>query len=425
MDSIGGMPDRSIYRRSVEPQLRAALADSPVVLIHGPRQCGKTTLAQMVGEELGYRFVSFDDPGVRSVAIEDPMGFVADLPERVILDEVQHVPALFSTLKLLVDRDRVPGRFLLTGSTNVLLLPKLADSLAGRMEVVRLHPLSQAELCGSAPGFLDALFADELGAVSGGRLGSELVDRVVSGGYPAALERSTPARARAWYEGYIDTIVQRDVRHVRAVLRLDDLSRLLTLAAERTAQTLNVNALAAPFQLSRLTINQYLTVLERVFLLERLPPWHSTKLRRLIRSAKLHLGDTGLACALLDHDRETLACDRSALGPLVETFVFQELRRQASATHGSATFLHYRERDGAAEVDIVIERGARQVAGVEVKAGATITPADFKGLKKLRDATGARFAAGVVLYDGEQNLPFGPKLRAVPIRALWEVGAGG
>ncbi|RKY18709.1 MAG: AAA family ATPase [Planctomycetota bacterium] len=413
------------YRRDVEPRLRAALADSPVVLIHGPRQCGKTTLAQMVGDELGYRFVSFDDPELRSVAIEDPMGFVAELPERVILDEVQHVPALFSTLKLLVDRDRVPGRFLLTGSTDVLLLPKLADSLAGRMEIVRLHPLSQAELSGSASGFLDALFGDGLESAGGGRLGGELLERVVSGGYPAALERGTQARRRAWYEAYINTIVQRDVREVRSVMRLDDLARLLTLAAERTAQTLNINALAAPFQLSRPTINQYLTVLERVFLLERLPPWHSSKLRRLIRSPKLHLGDSGLACALLDHDRDSLAADRSALGPLVETFVFQELRRLASATQGPATFLHYRERDGAAEVDIVIERGARQLAGVEVKAGATITPADFKGLKKLRDATGERFAAGVVLYDGEHNLPFGPKLRGVPIRSLWETPAMG
>lgn len=179
---------------------------------------------------------------------------------------------------------------------------------------------------------------------------------------------------------------------------------------------MNVSGLGASFQLSRPTIPDYLTLLERIFLLETLPPWHSNRLSR----PKLHLGDTGLACAVLGIDATDLAVDRTLLGQLVETFVFQELRRQGSWHEETLTFSHFRDRDGV-EVDIVIEQGVRTVAGIEVKTGATVTAADFRELRKLQEATGKRFAAGVVLYDGEMVAPFGEGLFAVPIRTLWEV----
>lgn len=214
--------------------------------------------------------------------------------------------------------------------------------------------------------------------------------------------------------------MQRDVRDLARIGALDALPRLLALAAAQTARLVNVSGLAGPFQLSRPTIRDYVTLLERVFLLELLPPWHSNRLSRLIKTPKLHLGDTGLACALLRLDAAALARDRPALGQLLETFVFQELRRQASWHDSAITFHHFRDKDGA-EVDMVLELGARALAGIEVKAGATVTAADFRGLRKLKEAAGNRFASGIVLYDGEASARFGESLFAVPIRLLWEM----
>jgi hypothetical protein len=408
----------ALYPRFAASTLAAALADAPVVLIHGPRQCGKTTLAQGLAASKGYAYFSFDDAVALGAATADPVGFVADLPERCILDEVQRAPGLFTTIKAAVDRDRRPGRFLLTGSANVLFVPRLADSLAGRMEILRLHPLAQCELARRKPAFLDALFAGLFKARNYGRLGRELAERIVAGGYPAALARATPQRRAAWYRDYLETLVQRDVRDLARISSLDALPRLLALAAGQTARLINVSELAAPFQLSRPTIKDYVTLLARVFLLEELPPWHSNRLSRLIKTSKLHLGDTGVACALLGLDAASLWQDRGTLGQLLETFVFQELRRQAGWRDDDVRFHHFRDKDGA-EVDLVLERGGRELAGVEVKAAATVTESDFRGLRKLRDAAGKRFASGVVLYDGEASVSFGERLFAVPVRALW------
>ncbi|ODT03620.1 MAG: AAA family ATPase [Gemmatimonadetes bacterium SCN 70-22] len=411
------MSGTTAYPRYSEERLTEALADSPAVLIHGPRQSGKTTLARSVGDRLGYQYTTFDDDVARAAASADPIGFVADLPRRAILDEVQHVPTLFSALKAAIDRARTPGRFILTGSANVLLVPRLSDSLAGRMEILRLHPLSQGEIARTEPHFIDALFTGSFRRPRSRRLAGELVERVVAGGYPAALQRAQPRRRAAWYRNYVDALVERDVRDMSRISALDALPRLLAVAAANTAQTLNISELAAPFSLTRPTIKDYVTLLERVFLIDTLPPWHYNRLKRLVKTPKLHMGDTGLACALLGLDATALHADRSAFGPLLETFVFQELRRQASWHPETVTFYHFRDRDGV-EVDLVLECGAR-VAGIEVKAAATVTDADFRGLRKLREATGRRFSAGVVLYDGETSAPFGEGLHALPMSTLW------
>jgi len=287
------------------------------------------------------------------------------------------------------------------------------------MEILRLHPLAQCELARRKPRFLEALFSGDFQTWRNERLGRELPPRIVAGGYPAALVRRSGRRRATWYRDYIETIVQRDVRDLGRIRSLDVLPRLLGLAAAQTAQLLNVSGLASPFQLSRPTIGEYVTLLERVFLLERLQPWYSNRLSRLIKTPKLHFGDSGLASALLGVDASALAGDRSLLGRLLETFVFQELRRQASWHTPLFRFFHFRDKDGV-EVDIVIERGARLLAGVEVKAAATVTARDFRGMRKLKQAAGPRFAAGVVLYDGETCASFGSGMYAVPLRMLWE-----
>ena len=411
------MSTQPLVTRFVRPRLIEALGDTPVVLVHGPRQCGKTTLAQTLR---GYAYITFDDEVQLAAAKADPVGFVADLPNKVVLDEVQRVPELFASLKAAVDRDRRPGRFVLTGSANVLLAPKLSDSLAGRMELLRLYPLAQCEIMGVSPRFLDVLFSGGFKSRQFGRLGAELAERIVAGGYPAALARSSGRRRRDWYHAYIETLVQRDVRELARISALDALPRLLQLAAGQTARLLNISELAAPFQLSRPTIRDYVTLLERIFLIEMLPSWHSNRLSRLVKTPKLHLGDTGLVSSLLGLDAAALVKDRSLLGQLLETFVFQELRRQASWHEDAISFHHFRDKDGY-EVDIVLEIAGRDIAGVEVKAAATVTDADFRGLRKLKDASGARFTAGVVLYDGENSVRFGESLFAVPIKALWSL----
>jgi len=396
-----------------------ALADSPVVLIHGPRQCGKTTLARQIGDLKGFPYLSFDDDVQRAAAKADPVGYVADLPERVILDEVQRVPELFTSLKAQIDARRKPGRFILTGSANVLLVPKLADSLAGRMAILRLHPLAQAEIAGGKADFLSALFGSAFKAGSSGRrLGRMMAERVAAGGYPAALTRATARRRTAWYRDYADTLIQRDIRDLARISEFDALPRLMMMAAGQTACLVNVSELAAPFQVSRQTIRDYVTLLSRIFLLEELPAWHNNRLSRLIKTPKMHVGDTGLACTLLGLDGEMLWKDRALFGRILETFIFQELRRQASWHEETVYFSHFRDKDKV-EVDIILECTGR-LAGVEVKAAATVTGDDFKGLRKLQNAAQKNFAAGVVLYDGEAVVPFGKNLYAVPISHLWE-----
>ena len=408
-----------IYPRFIESHLAEALEDSPAVLIHGPRQSGKTTLARRFGQGRGYAYVNLDDDTLRDAAEEDPVGFAADLPERVILDEVQRTPSLFRALKTEIDRRRSPGRFLMAGSTQVLLLPRLSDSLAGRLQIVRLHPLSQAELAGRIPDFLDTVFGDGFPMAPSERLGKQLADRIVAGGYPAALALPTERRRARWLRDYATALVERDVRDVARIGALEALPRLLGVAAAQTAGLFNVNHLASPFQLTRPTIRSYLTLLERIFLLERLPAWRNNRVSRLIKTSKLHFGDTGLACALLGANAEELARNRTLLGQLLETFVFQELRRQADWSDDPVTFFHFRDRDGV-EVDLVIERAGGAVAGLEIKASSTVRGRDFRGLRKLANATGDRFAAGVVLFDGETSARFGERLYAVPIRRLWE-----
>ena len=444
------MSSPTFYPRSIERRLVEALEDSPVVLIHGPRQCGKTTLAQITcapgyltwlgetltwhGEPLSwgyarenrdYSYFTFDDPVTRDGAKADPMGFVAALPERVILDEVQRVPELFEAIKISVDRQRTPGRFLLTGSTNVFLVPKLSDSLAGRMQIVPLHPLTQYELTSQADpsrpdaGFISALFGDGFPMFQCELLGAHLVERIVAGGYPAALERPSARRSANWYRDYVEALVQRDVRDLSRVRSLDVLPRLLRAAADQTAQLFNLSNLASPFELSRPSIGDYVTLLESLFLLERLPAWHSNRLKRLVKSPKLHLTDTGLAAALLGADAKALAADRTLFGHLLETFAFRELRRQASWHDIPTEFFHFRDKDGV-ETDIVMEQTSGAVAGVEIKAAVTVNRQDFRGLRKLEKAVGNRFVRGIVLYDGEACVPFGDRFFAVPISRLWK-----
>ena len=415
------MSENALYPRLALARLETVLADTPVVLIHGPRQCGKSTLARTAAAQHGHTYFTFDDPELLRTAREDPAGFCAELPEKTILDEVQRVPELFMSIKALVDRDRRPGRMILTGSANVLLMPRLSDSLAGRMETVRLSPLAQREIerSVSGAGFLDRLFANRWGISRGRRVGIELVERMLAGGFPAALARPDPARRREWQLAYVDGVTQREILELTSVRSLQTVPRLMELAASQTARLFNASELAAPFELSRPTVLEHLALLERLFLIDLLPPWSDNRLSRLVKTPKLHLADTGLAGALLGVDVQSLFANRGLLGQLLETFVYQELRRQGPSPEASYRFFHYRDKDQV-EVDVLVERNGRDLAGVEVKASSTPSAADFRGLRRIQAAAGDRFKAGIVLYDGESALPFGDRMHAVPFAALWQ-----
>lgn len=408
----------SLYPRLARARLQEALAESPVVLLHGPRQCGKTTLARSLGDDEDRLYVTLDDSATLRAVQADPEGFVLDLERPVTIDEVQRVPELFLAIKRSVDQDRRPGRFLLTGSANALFVPRAADSLAGRMTIVRLHPLSEVEIGRKPPRFLDRVFAGDFAISRGERLGPQLAELVVRGGFPESVRRGTARSRRTWAKSYLSAIVARDVRELSRIHRIDILPRLLELSAAQTARLVNVSEIAGPFGVSRTTVRDYLTLLRQVFLVEELPAWHSNRLKRLVKTPKLHVTDTGLACALLDVDADDLRRDRTLLGQLLETFVLQELHRQASGWEHDVRFSHYRDKDQY-EVDVVLERGPRRVVGIEIKAAASLRDADGRGLARLRATLGDRFQCGVLLYDGETLVPLGDRIHAVPLRAVW------
>lgn len=410
----------SPFDRPLRKAVRIALADTPVVCLLGPRQAGKTTLARQFEPKYGY--VTLDDAATLSFAQSDVSGFVAALPDPVILDEVQRVPELLRAIKLSVDRDRRPGRFLLTGSANLLLLPRLGDSLAGRMEVVDLQPLTVAEQARKPGHFLQALIEGKLKPalptadkpdVPG------LARRVVAGGFPEAVRRM-PERARAWHRQYLRAMLERDVREVARVRDPNELSRLLELLSLRSAQLLNVASLSKELGLRRETVEHYFSVCERLFLVRRLPAWHSNRAKRLIKAPKAHLVDSGLAATLSGLTADDAITKRERFGHLLETFVVQQLIAQSGWTAPELEFSHYRDKDQV-EVDLVINRG-RDVWGVEVKAAATVTQADGAGLRRLADQCGRYFRGGVLLHAGNATTKLAvDNCLAVPLARLWDM----
>lgn len=407
--------------RSLSHSLLAALADTPVVCLLGPRQSGKTTLARAVAPRYGY--VSFDDSDALAMAQSDPNSFMASLPDSVILDEIQHAPELLRAIKLSVDRDRRPGRFLITGSANLLLLPKLGDSLAGRMTILELHPLTVAEQARNPGGFLAAWLAGKIrpALASDPKPPNPMshVTRVMAGGFPEPLTR-TPARARAWHRDYARALVERDVRDIVRIREPRDLTRLLALLALRTGELLNIATLSNELDLRRETVENHLSICERLYLVRRLQPWHRHESKRLVKTPKLHFTDSGLAATLGNFVAEDWTSRRDRYGHLLESFVLEQLNAQAGWTDPDLQFWHYRDKDQV-EVDLVITRGTR-TWGVEVKASATPALTDTAGLRRLAAQCGDDFAGGVLFHAGAHTITLGdPRFLAVPLAKLWEM----
>lgn len=411
-----------MVRRHIEPALRQALADTRVVLLNGARQTGKSTLAHLIAAELGGRYLSLDDESVLSSARADVQQFVR-LPGLTVIDEVQKAPQLFGAIKLEVDRDQRPGRFLLTGSANVLLLPQISESLAGRLEILPLHPLSQDELNGAAVSFPDALFSDTNDPW--GMRARHAVDRVdicarvIRGGFPEACVRDSAQRRDVWFRSYLSSLLQRDIRDLAHIEGLTDMPRLLGLLAARLTSLMNMSELSRATGIAHSTLRRYLTLLEATFILQPLPAWSTNLGKRLVKSPKVHLVDSGLAAHLRgDTDPSHLAAS-PALGPLLESFVLQEIRKQLGWSRRLATPYHFRTTVGR-EVDIVLEAPGGYVTGIEVKAAASVDARDFVGLEALASASGVKFIRGVVVYMGDHAVPLGDRMWAVPIDELWQ-----
>jgi predicted AAA+ superfamily ATPase len=409
-----------LLRRNITERVLGALADTPVVLLHGARQTGKSTLVQaLANESYSAPYVTFDNATILAGARRDPAGFLSDLGSPAILDEVQRAPELFLEIKTVIDRDRTPGRYLLTGSANVLLLPQLSESLTGRMEILTLWPFSQGEMERAEEDFIDRLFAKGKPALATVEIDrSEIIQRTLCGGYPESVSRPTPRRRTAWFESYVNTIVQRQVRDLANIEYLTEIPRLLRLLAARVGSLLNVAELSSSLGLPQTTIKRYLSLLEMMYLLHPVPAWSGNLGKRLIRGAKLVLNDTGLVSYLTGLDEPQIQQDPTRLGPLLEDFVVMELRKQISWSSTRPHLYHFCTRKGH-EVDIVIEDASGQVVGIEVKAASTVREEDLKGLRYFRDLVGTRFKRGLVLYTGSESVPFGDDLYAVPIGRLW------
>jgi hypothetical protein len=418
MTSVTAATSAPAIARYVQGKIAIALQDSRVVLLVGPRQAGKTTLArQYTSPDRPY--LTLDDPATLAAARSDPAGFVRGLKQAVI-DEVQRAPDLLLAIKESVDKDPTPGRFLLTGSTNLMAMPRVADSLAGRLEVITLLPFAQAELAGTPGNLLDRLFDSAgLPGVVSPLVGDDLMACVLQGGYPEALRRTSASRRQAWLQDYVALILDRDVRDIANIDQLDRMPRLLDVLAAHAGQLVNHSSYGAALGLTTPTAQKYVGILERLFLLRQVPPWSSNAVSRLTKTPKLHFLDTGLLAALRDTTASQLQKDRTGYGPLLENFVVSEVLKLITWSDKRVRISHFRTKEQD-EVDLVLEDRRGRVIGIEVKASATVRPQDLRGLRQLQAAVGNKFVHGLVLHDHDRITPFDEKLHAAPVSMLWQ-----
>jgi uncharacterized protein len=403
------MHNVDVFARHARNRIEEALTDTPVVLIHGPRQSGKSTLAEEFTQATGRSYVTLDDPIALALALRDPSAFLSSFAPPVTIDEIQRAPGLFLGIKLLVDRNRAPGSFLLTGSANVLALPKLSDSLAGRMEIIDLLPLSQGEIDGAPDGARSPRFepcSDE-----------DLFERVLRGGFPEAVLRSARRRSD-WFQNYIRTILERDVKEHGNIEALIQMPQLISLLAARSGSALNVASVANDTSTPYTTLRRYMSLLETIFLTRTVPTWSTNRSKSVTKAPKLYMTDTGLLCHLLNLNARSFTSDRNLFRAPLENFVAMELAKQCTYGLVRPRLMHLRTVRQL-EVDFVLEARGSHVVGIEVKYGHTVHPNDANGLRFLREVAGARFRRGVVLYCGDAVVPLDEKICALPINSLW------
>lgn len=407
-----------MFERWLTERVVSLMSVFPVVMLQGARQVGKTTLAQQLITR-GYlkHYYSFDDPATLEAATSDPAGFIETLPPGSVLDEVQRVPEVLLPLKARIDRERGVGQFVLTGSANPIARFRMGEPLVGRMGAVTLYPLSQGEQVGKCERWLEQALQGQILHVEAEQ--DNLWERVVKGGYPNAVLVPAPQARTEWLNGYLDTLLTREVRELAEVQQVSELVLLTRLLAANSAQLLNQASLSRECGIPQTTLRRYVSLLEAMFLLTRVPAWYTNISQRLLKTPKILLNDTGITCALLDVDENRLLQDPLLRGRMLESFVGMELLKQIEFTAQRVRLSHFRTASGH-EVDFVLEKASGEVVGVEVKASSRLDADDFRGLRFLQSVVRERWQVGVVFYTGTKTLPFGERLWAQPVNALWE-----
>ncbi|OGB83307.1 hypothetical protein A3F66_05605 [candidate division TM6 bacterium RIFCSPHIGHO2_12_FULL_32_22] len=406
-----------MFKRNIKSSLERALKRSPVTLLTGARQSGKTILTENIAQEKNYNFFSLDDIATYVTAKNDPTGFIRDLPKPVVIDEVQRVPELFLSIKRDVDKNRKSGNYLLTGSVNPLLVPKVADALTGRIETLSLFPLSQGEILGIKENFIDRVFSGKKPANPDNKV--DLYKAILVGGYPV-LQSLNEIDRKAWINEYIKNIVQKDAQDITKITEPKDLYSFIYSLAHRAAGLLNISDISRNLTLPQATLQRYSSLLEALYIIYFAYPWHMKSDKKFIKSKKSYLVDSGFLSNLLKINSKEMLKESNMVGNIVENFIVMELLKQLSWSETIAELYHFRTVSGV-EVDIVLEDEYKNLVAIEVKNSATVYPDDFKNLSYFKELVGKKFVKGIVLYNGEQILPFGENLLAVPINSLWSV----
>jgi uncharacterized protein len=414
----------SLFSRRASDLIAEAMTGFRVVIVNGPRQSGKSTLLEQFAHQSG-TLITLDDRAVLRVARTDPGGLVEGYGRPLLIDEIQRGgDPLVLAIKAAADRaPRQYGAFVLAGSSRFLTVPNLSESLAGRARIIDLWPLTQGELHGGTDSFIDLAFrpTSELRSTSSPSLSrSAVMERIALGGFPAIVAMPSDRLRSAWFEDYCRTLIMRDLTQMSAVRQVDELPRLLRLLAARTAQELNVSSLGRDAGINGETLRSHLALLETIYLHHRLPAWSTNFTARAKRHPKVHIVDSGLACNLLGVSAQQLAVPTNSLtGALFESFVVNEVMRQQTWSTERVHLGHFRDRDQR-EVDLIVEAPDGRVVAIETKAARDVDESDFRWLAYLRDRLGDRFINGIVVHLGERPLPFGDRLSAVPVSAVWQ-----
>ena len=399
--------------------VQEALGYARVVLLLGPRQAGKSTLVgELAAQGAVSRAVTLDDQLTRDAALVDPTGFAAGLERGIAIDEVQRAPDLLLAIKQIVDRDSSPGQFLLTGSANVLTAPRILDALTGRTDVIELWPLAQSELEGSTSNLVDELFSGAPPRITGAPIGpGAWVERAILGGFPEVHTRPAGRLRGRWFESYLRSLVQRDLRDMSDAQKLAEMPRLIRVLAAQASGVLVPDRIAQRVGLSTKTIQSYVRLLETVFVVRTVPAWRPGLTARERLAPKVFLTDTGLLAYLLGARAERAATDPQISGKLFENFVATEIVKQLVWAEHQVEIYHYR-RDRR-EIDLVLEANDGTVVAIEAKASASLAGSDRRALVELRDTLGEKFRAGVLLHTGTETVPLGERIWGLPVSALW------
>jgi hypothetical protein len=410
---------KDLIPRSVTPIVLEALQEFRAVGLVGPRQSGKSTLArELLADRWPADYLTLDDDATRAFALDDPRGFIERIERPTILDEIQRAPGLMLAVKIRLDSNNAPGQFLLTGSADLMRIRTIQDSLPGRVIYQDVWPLTQAEIERRSSTLLDQLFSGEIPAVRATQIAIDpYLDRFERGGFPGTFRRSNRAR-KQFFDGYIDSIVDRDIPDVSSLRTVGGPARLLRLLATRSAGLLNVASLARELQVDNKTVDHHLRLLRDFRLIRIHPPWFANLGSREIKAPKAYVADPGLLAALVGANRGAFEADRTLLGAFLETAVCMEIVRLNAVAQSPAEIFHYRDKKQR-EVDIILQHGDGRLVGIEVKAASSANPIDFNALRYLRDGFGRRFVAGIVLNAGEQTVRAGDRLAAMPIASLW------